>query len=352
MPHSQSREKLGARQRQPANYNTLTMINLYWPIYQNLEQEVVELSNQIHFDDKQLEVYSVKISELLIRCVVEIEAIAKELYLKNGGENIIDRDLYFDTDCLNLLEKKWSLSKKIIIVSSANFYFQLEENKVLTPLKKANKRGTSSADWKKAYQEVKHNRTANLSKGSIKHLLRAMGALFLLNLYHRTDVFELSGNNSTNFADNLSEIFNIKVHKWRGEKNEKDSYVKHTDFDECTYLIKWTNEHKNSWSKFIIEQGKNLNEIIFNHPKVKQHINNNLIENGEVKLAEFDSFIQNGDYFKLFDMKREYGNMINTAMLKASQELSFDYKKAQQFEAVLNMSQQIYPHEITRSSPE
>ncbi len=46
------------------------MSNLYWPIYKNLEKEVVELSNWVHFDDKQLFVYSVKISELLIRCSV------------------------------------------------------------------------------------------------------------------------------------------------------------------------------------------------------------------------------------------------------------------------------------------
>lgn len=328
------------------------MINLYWPIYRNLEKEVVELSNQIHFDDKQLDVYSVKISELLIRCVVEVESIAKELYLKNGGETPIDRDLYFDSDCLNLLEEKWNLSKKIIIISSANFYFQLEENKVLTPLKKANKRGTSSADWEKGYQAVKHNRTANLSKGNIKNLLRAMGALFLLNLYHRTDVIDSTGSNSTNFADNLSELFNIKVHKWCGEKNEKDSYLKQSDFDECTYLIKWTNEYKNKWSEFTTEQEKNLNEIIFNHPKVKQHINENLIENGEIKQTEFSSFIQNRDYFKLFDMKKEYGNMINTAMLMASQKLSFDWKKPQQYEAVLNMNQQIYPLKIIESSSE
>lgn len=58
------------------------MINLYWPVYKNIEREIVELSNQVHFDDSQLTVYSVKISELLIRCVVEIEAIAKELYFK------------------------------------------------------------------------------------------------------------------------------------------------------------------------------------------------------------------------------------------------------------------------------
>jgi hypothetical protein len=259
------------------------MINLYWPIYKKLEREVVELSNQVHFDDNQLSVYSVKISELLIRCVVEIEALAKELYFKNGGKNPIERDLYFDTDCLNFLEEKWQLSKKKVIVSSVNFYFSNDDNKVLTPLFKANKRGVSASDWEKAYQAVKHNRTANLTKGNIKHLLRAMAALFILNLYYRDDIFDLSNNNSDNFAENLSDLFNIKVHTWRGDLNEEDSYAKHEDFDECLYLIKWKNDYKRKSTEFIIEQNKNLNEVIFNHPNVRKYINDNLIENGIIK---------------------------------------------------------------------
>ena len=37
--------------------------NLYWAVYKNLEREVLELANIIHFDDDQLKVYSIKISE-------------------------------------------------------------------------------------------------------------------------------------------------------------------------------------------------------------------------------------------------------------------------------------------------
>lgn len=136
--------------------NSNYMTNLYWPIYKKIEKEIVELSNHIHFDDNQLSVYSVKIVELLIRCVVEIEAISKDLYLKNGGAIPAGRVLYYDTDCLNLLEGIWELSKKQVIVSSANFYFQDNNNKILYPLRKANKRSTSGADWAKAYQAVKH----------------------------------------------------------------------------------------------------------------------------------------------------------------------------------------------------
>ena len=186
------------------------MTNLYWPIYKNLELEVIELSNKIHFDDSQIGVYSVKITELLIRCSVEIDAISKDLFFRNGGIEPTIGDLYFDTDCLNLLENKWLLSKKEVLVSSSNFYFTDAENRILTPLRKANLRGTSSADWKKAYQAVKHNRSVNLSKGNIKNLLRAMAALFLLNQYSKNEIYDLSEKNSESFTKDLSDLFDVK----------------------------------------------------------------------------------------------------------------------------------------------
>lgn len=36
------------------------MTNPYWSVYKNLEKEIVELSNLVHFDDNQLSIYSVK----------------------------------------------------------------------------------------------------------------------------------------------------------------------------------------------------------------------------------------------------------------------------------------------------
>ena len=185
----------------------MSTTNLFWPVFKNIEKEITSLSNDIHFDDKQLSIYSVKIAELLLRCVVEIEAISKDLYFKNGGTKTDGKDLFFDTDCIDLLETRWMLSKKQIIVSSTNFHFQNDENKMLYPLKKANKRGSSGADWAKAYQAVKHNRVGNLKDANIKHLIRAAAALFMLNLYYRDDVFELGKESQNNFTHSLSDVF-------------------------------------------------------------------------------------------------------------------------------------------------
>lgn len=59
--------------------------NLYWPVYMNLEKDFLELAEYIHFSDDQLNVYSMHIADLIIRCAIEIEAISKELYELLGG---------------------------------------------------------------------------------------------------------------------------------------------------------------------------------------------------------------------------------------------------------------------------
>lgn len=242
------------------------MLNLYWAVYKNLEKELIELSNQIHFDDKQLSVYSVKISDLLIRSSVEIESLAKDLFLANGGVMPTGRDLYFDTDCMEHLENTWSLSKKQVIVSAQNFYFIKTENQILTPLYKANKRGASGSDWKKAYQAVKHNRTLSLSKGNIKHLIRAMAALYMLNIYFKDDEFHLQkDSNAVNFDTGLgSEVFSIKLHV-QSNVSTTGGYTKKTDFDECIYFTRATNDTAKIFSDSINDVNKKNQELTTQH---------------------------------------------------------------------------------------
>jgi hypothetical protein len=59
--------------------------NLFWPVYKNLEKELLTLSDYVHISDDQANVYSMHIAELIIRCAVEIESISKELYSLLSG---------------------------------------------------------------------------------------------------------------------------------------------------------------------------------------------------------------------------------------------------------------------------
>lgn len=262
------------------------MSNLYWPVYKSLEREVLGLSDLVHFDDHQMSVYSVKISELLIRCAVEIESISKDLFIGNGGLVPLGRDLYFDTDCLSFLEEKWLLSKKKVMLSSVNFYVRDEVNRVLTPLHKSFKRGTSGSNWKRAYQAVKHERVKSLSKGNVGNLIAALGALYILNLYYKNEVFELNKDSKgSGFSPNCgSDLFSIVVHHWAGNDLEK-GYVKKNDFDEAVYYIRWTQKAEGVWQKSVAEFNKHVSEAFLKHPKVLEFIANNDMSNYEGNFA-------------------------------------------------------------------
>lgn len=175
---------------------------MFWQVYKNLEEEVINLSKYISITDStlkidnktktlkrienghQLEVYSPFIADLLIRCCVEIEAISKEMYFEAGGvKQRGSSDVYFDTDCISFLNHKWNICIKKVIVSSIYFDFKNEENLSLTPLLNADKR--SKTYWAKCYQAVKHDRYNSLYLGNIKALIQAMAALYLLNIYYK-----------------------------------------------------------------------------------------------------------------------------------------------------------------------
>ncbi len=86
------------------------MTNFFWPVFKNLEFEIEKLTFDIHIDDNQLNVYSTKISDLILRAAVEVESISKELYRLNGGQK---QEIKFDEDALKLLNQKWNLDSNL-----------------------------------------------------------------------------------------------------------------------------------------------------------------------------------------------------------------------------------------------
>lgn len=220
------------------------MIQLYWQVYKNLEREFQSLAETIYIDDRQQEVYSMKIADLLIRTVIEIESLSKELYLLNGGDaEMTNDDMYFDTVCIKHLNDLWNLNAKVVIVVSPDIYFEEEKNKVLHPLHNAHKRG--KCDWKKAYQDVKHNRMKKMDKGNIKHLLHGLAALYILNLYYKNEQITKLKESEKNGVDASfgSTLFSVKIHKTQG-LNVSGQYLKGQDLDECIYLQEYEMETK------------------------------------------------------------------------------------------------------------
>lgn len=247
------------------------MNQLYWQVYKNLERDFINLADVIHINDKQQDVYSMKIADLLIRTVVEIEALAKELYLSNGGDSTLpDKEMYFDTVCIAHLDNRWKICRKKVMVVSPVLYFEQEENKILTPLHKANERGTSSAIWNRAYQAVKHNRVKELQKGSIKNLLGALAALYVLNLYYLDEHYDSVNDEFVSSLDNSfgSSLFAVKIHKASGLKPD-GSYEIKVDYDECVFISDYESESKQAALDSLNSFEKAITSLTIDELKVR-----------------------------------------------------------------------------------
>ena len=189
------------------------MSNLHWPVYMNLEKELLELSYSIYFDDNQFEYvyeknddgvedktkiikcppYSLKVGELLVRACTEIEALIKTLSIefddKIKGQSYFCKKKGITTgNRLVYLNDEWELDKRVILVANSNFPFKDKgEHKCFAPF---DYEKNSCDDYYSAYNAVKHNRSEKtLPKGNIRFLLRAMGALYLLNVYFRNESY-------------------------------------------------------------------------------------------------------------------------------------------------------------------
>lgn len=295
---------------------------IYWNVYRQLEKEFLSIAEIIHINDEQLSVYSMRIADLLLRTVVEIEALAKKLYFENGGTKANDKDLYFDTDCLQLLEEKWIISQKKVQVVSPYLYLENQDNIILTPLRKSYKRGTSGANWAKAYQSIKHNRIEFLSKGCLKNLLCALAALYLLNVYNLDERISLGYYLQKQKVDwSLgSSLFSVLVHPCHSISFTYDEqYNKLDDFASYVYIEK---EIESSFPAKIDEYKKVEKEIN------KDHIN------------ALNSYLAKYPETEISELKNVAMKIKIDIIKKHSESLSKVFSKVK-IEAVLNKNQDV-----------
>ncbi len=310
------------------------MNQLFWNAYKRLETEVLALSEAIHFDDWQKRVYSARISDLLVRTVIEIEALSKVLFERAGGEGPVGRYLYFDTDCLDLLEKKWRIDCKTVFVSSPYFYFEDEKMKILRPLQKASKYGDKSSEWKQAYQAVKHDRVNNLQQGCIENLLNALAALFILNIYYRdADIENVKDGRASNVDWSLgSDIFTVKISHETEGVSLKQIYIPKADYEESIYLVK----HTDKTAQAVIDLLTRLNdEALRSTSDSIAEILNQKVKSGELNavqnLNEISVLVKG-----LYD---QLGASTLTEVARKNGRLIADAFNGLRFEAVLNKQQ-------------
>ena len=219
--------------------------NLHWPVYQNLERAVDELTFAIHFEDDQLGVYSSEIIDLILRAATEIESIAKELHIGISGTTKDRSKIKFDKDALADLIPRWDLEAKVVLISSPNMFFTDSE---LRPLAYNSKNGWGDDSWEwntTAYQALKHDRAASMKHGNVKHLIEIMAALYLLNLYYRDQQYEAADAGGTSLDRGFgSRVFSVGLDSvgYRGSM-----LLPGTEYARSAYLVVPTDDFLEKW---------------------------------------------------------------------------------------------------------
>lgn len=255
--------------------------DIFWQTYLNLEKEVIEVSRFIYVTDEvsvnrngkevavscetQLMTFSPYIADLLIRCCVQIEAISKEIYYENGGTKTRgDNTIFFDEDCLKLIDIKWETHNKRVLVVAPFFNLTKEENRELRPLKEAHKRGGTY--WEKAYQAVKHDRYASLSKGNIKALLHSLAALYLLNLYYKKESWVTTYNDLRKQDYSMgSALFAVKP-----PKAEQIWYGNRPQISESPYVVTYQDADYKRIEKIQQTETESLNNYWQQQPELNE----------------------------------------------------------------------------------
>ena len=172
--------------------------NFYKVNYLQIEKQIVELSYQISFDDENLSnnIHSLKIANLILECASQIESIAKDLYIKNGGKRARDK-VYYDHDCLFKLLNDWKLQNRHVILILNSSSITRDEFKCYAPFSHTLKNvlvydsnGNKIKEkrpnypWNKSYQALKHDYINSIKKhATLNNLLLISSMLYLLICY-------------------------------------------------------------------------------------------------------------------------------------------------------------------------
>ena len=196
-----------------------------WRAYMLIEKDLLRLFEYVEPSDDNIQTYSHRIYELLLRAATEFETNCKRILEANGysrRRNLDIRD-YFK------INKSSKLGDYAVLLNA--WYPQ---KKLLTPFKEW-ARGQFSLPWYQSYNSVKLDRYKEFKKASLSNVLFAVAAVYVIlfsqfaffagvpsyRFFYRVDDDE--GTIST-----PEHIFEVKPPKWSAE----DIY----EFD--WYLIK------------------------------------------------------------------------------------------------------------------
>lgn len=248
----------------------------YWISYKNLELEVIDLSYNIAFEDKNLTVYSSKIAEIILKCATYIESVSKDLYIENSKTKKERDKIKFDREAIDYLDKNWDLELKKVFIVSPHINFSFKE---ISPFEI--NAGKKLYKWNDSYQNLKHDIMICMSEyANIDYLIQIMSALYLLNLYYLNLEFKIYNDSELNNFDKTlgSKLFAIKTcenrHNFTGELPIDK---------EATYIINLSDEFIKRYKSEYEKSNANFIDLCFKDKKFIEYSQTNSIDANKLK---------------------------------------------------------------------
>ena len=276
----------------------------YWNSYKLLESQLIKLSHSISFDDKQINVYSSELADIINSACIKIESVAKDIYEEHIYPFQIDggiipksfanekrkkdiskfdsakwtrKNWKYDYNCLVEINERFSISKKIVKLKLEKFNFLNYGSSILPfyniSLEKCmggkweyidrdiftlSSTILMDVDWCKSYQDIKHNYIQSIPMhGTVKNAIMVLAAFYLLAVYNSclpSRHFEWNYKSDKYELDFGSELFTC-------------SMCNHTlppfiiDSDNIKYVESIRELEKKSLDKEIFVQQNILNDI-------------------------------------------------------------------------------------------
>lgn len=156
----------------------------YWNIFGKMESRLQVISRYILLDPKNNTTYSEELAEFLISIGSSVDSFFRDMSSCPYYSNVIKAkkinkiiDDYNIVDFRKLYEDFFEFSKMHIRVP-----FGLGDPQEIIPFEKFSSNDIPT--WWTNYNDVKHNYMKNIQFANLYNILNALGALFLLNIYH------------------------------------------------------------------------------------------------------------------------------------------------------------------------
>lgn len=137
--------------------------------YELLKKDLKNVFEYIEPTSENLNVFSHRTFELLLRACTEVESLCKQIFYANN--NFADNIIRFSD-----LEQAMKLSEYEV----KSYAFRYSTFPPYKSFSISTPRNERSPNWYKSYNKVKHDRNKNFSEASLKNVIEAVGGVYVL----------------------------------------------------------------------------------------------------------------------------------------------------------------------------